>query len=108
MKNFSPDELAQADGTHDSATLVAVNGKVYDISASKKWIRGKHMNRHSAGKDLSAEILAAPHDSGSSWNDLKLSGVMSKLGRSRPSGLKENLMLGCRTIHSSGDIRIQR
>jgi len=62
MKHFSPDELAQADGTHDSATFVAVNGKVYDISASKKWIGGKHMNRHSAGKDLSAEILAAPHD----------------------------------------------
>jgi predicted heme/steroid binding protein/uncharacterized membrane protein len=62
MRNFSPDELAQADGTNDAATLVAVNGKVYDVSASKKWILGKHMNRHSAGTDLSAEILAAPHD----------------------------------------------
>jgi predicted heme/steroid binding protein/uncharacterized membrane protein len=62
MKNFSPEELAQADGTHDSPTLVAINGKVYDVSTSRKWIGGKHMNRHSAGKDLSSEILAAPHD----------------------------------------------
>ena len=93
MKHFSPDELAQADGTHDSATFVAVNGKVYDISASKKWIRGKHMNRHSAGKDLSAEIWQ-PLTTRKFWSDLKLSGVMSKLGRSRPSGLKEKSMLG--------------
>ena len=42
-------------------TLVAVHGKVYNLSQSKKWVAGRHMNRHDAGCDLSAAIEAAPH-----------------------------------------------
>ncbi len=61
MKNFLPAELAEANGATDSVTLVAVDGRVYDLSTSKKWVHGKHMNRHSAGKDLTSEITAAPH-----------------------------------------------
>ena len=61
MKTYTQNELAPADGADGAETLVAVDGKVYDISDSKKWIHGKHMNRHTAGKDMSTEILAAPH-----------------------------------------------
>jgi predicted heme/steroid binding protein/uncharacterized membrane protein len=61
MRVYSEDELGLANGANGSATLVAVEGKVYDISDSKKWTNGKHMNRHRAGKDLSADIVAAPH-----------------------------------------------
>lgn len=61
MKAYTSEELSKAGGTDGSTILVAVNGKVYDISNSKKWVRGRHMNRHQAGKDLSADINAAPH-----------------------------------------------
>jgi predicted heme/steroid binding protein/uncharacterized membrane protein len=61
MKVYTSEELSQVDGTSSSAILVAVNGKVYDVSESKKWSRGRHMNRHQAGRDLSTDITAAPH-----------------------------------------------
>jgi len=49
------------DGQEGKPTLVAVNGKVYDLSKSKRWAGGTHMKRHRAGLDLSEEIKAAPH-----------------------------------------------
>jgi predicted heme/steroid binding protein/uncharacterized membrane protein len=61
MKVFSQKELLRENGEDGSRTLVAVHGKVYDVSPSKKWLRGKHMNRHHAGSDLSADIQSAPH-----------------------------------------------
>ena len=87
MKNFSRDELAQANGTNDSGTLVAVDGKVYDISGSKKWIHGKHMNRHTAGRDLSADIIAAPHGT-EVLERFEIVGVYQKERPERVPGLK--------------------
>ena len=52
MKVYTSEELSKVDGTGAAAVLVAVNGKVYDVSSSKKWVRGRHMNRHQAGRDL--------------------------------------------------------
>ncbi len=60
-KPYSADELARHDGTGDGPALVAVDGKVYDVSPSKLWPGAKHMNAHLAGRDLSAAIKAAPH-----------------------------------------------
>jgi predicted heme/steroid binding protein/uncharacterized membrane protein len=40
---------------------VAHQGKVYDVSASRFWKTGTHMKRHPSGKDLTADISAAPH-----------------------------------------------
>jgi predicted heme/steroid binding protein/uncharacterized membrane protein len=40
---------------------VVHQGKVYDVSASRFWKTGIHMKRHPSGKDLTAEITAAPH-----------------------------------------------
>lgn len=61
MKVYTPDELARGNGEEGNATLVAVEGKVYDLSPSKKWIKGRHMKRHQAGCDLTGDISAAPH-----------------------------------------------
>ena len=60
-KRFTRDELALYDGKGDKPALVAVNGKVYDVSSSFLWQNGKHQVLHSAGKDLTEEIAKSPH-----------------------------------------------
>lgn len=54
-------ELAQHTGKEGQPAFIAANGKVYDVTGSKLWKNGKHMNRHEAGKDLTADLAAAPH-----------------------------------------------
>jgi len=61
VKQFTPDELAEADGKEGRRTLVAVDGKVYDVTDSRMWRRGRHVNTHQAGGDLSLGFEAAPH-----------------------------------------------
>jgi len=61
MKEFDREELARNNGKEGSKTYVAVNGKVYDVSSSRRWRAGLHMNRHEAGNDLSDALKAAPH-----------------------------------------------
>lgn len=61
MKRVSKEELGKGDGSGGEPTLVAVDGKVYDVGESGMWAGGTHMNAHTAGRDLSAEIKAAPH-----------------------------------------------
>jgi predicted heme/steroid binding protein/uncharacterized membrane protein len=53
--------LAGCDGSDGKRACVAVDGVVYDVSASKLWKGGLHMKRHRAGCDLSGDIAAAPH-----------------------------------------------
>lgn len=61
MKHFTIDQLKDCEGKNGQQVLVAVNGKVYDVSSSRKWAGGFHMNRHRAWADLSNDIKAAPH-----------------------------------------------
>ena len=61
MKPISREELEKGDGAEDRPALVAADGKVYDVTSSGMWAGGKHMNVHAAGRDLSAELKAAPH-----------------------------------------------
>jgi len=61
MKVYSPEELAANNGKEGKPVLVAVDGKVYDLSASKLWAGGTHTRRHEAGADLSKWIRSAPH-----------------------------------------------
>jgi len=61
METFDRERLAENDGREGRRSLVAVKGKVYDVSASLKWKGGRHMMRHDAGRDLSVDIKAAPH-----------------------------------------------
>jgi predicted heme/steroid binding protein/uncharacterized membrane protein len=62
MKEFDAATLATYNGQNGSPIYVAHDGKVYDVSESKLWRNGVHMKRHLAGKDLTTDIQAAPHD----------------------------------------------
>lgn len=62
MKEFDEDTLKENNGDESSPVYVAYRGKVYDLTDSKLWKNGKHMNRHHAGQDMTTDIQAAPHD----------------------------------------------
>lgn len=55
------EELATFDGREGRKAYVAVNGKVYDFTASELWKNGEHMQRHQAGQDLTEALWQAPH-----------------------------------------------
>jgi predicted heme/steroid binding protein/uncharacterized membrane protein len=61
MKEFTSEELLRFNGKDGNPTYIAFQGNVYDVSKSQLWPKGLHMNRHASGKDLSADISAAPH-----------------------------------------------
>ena len=62
MKEFDEQSLTEFDGRQDGGPIyIAREGKVYDVTASKLWKTGTHMNLHKAGRDLTAEFSAAPH-----------------------------------------------
>lgn len=61
MKEFNGDALADLNGKAGQPAGVAFQGKVIDVSSSRLWKEGVHMNRHRAGQDLTADIEAAPH-----------------------------------------------
>jgi predicted heme/steroid binding protein/uncharacterized membrane protein len=61
MQEFTPEELAHFDGKDGKPIYIAYRGKVYDVSQSKMWRGGQHMKRHPAGRDLTSDIQAAPH-----------------------------------------------
>ena len=58
---FTLDELAAFDGKDGQPVYVAYKGRVFDVSGSKIWKTGRHMNRHDAGLDLTADLSQAPH-----------------------------------------------
>ncbi len=55
------EELGQFDGREGRRALIAVNGKVYDVTASARWPAGLHEGEHAAGRDLTEELWQAPH-----------------------------------------------
>jgi predicted heme/steroid binding protein/uncharacterized membrane protein len=61
MKEFDENTLKENNGDNGKPVYVAHKGKVYDVSRSKLWKTGKHMNRHHAGNDMTTDIQAAPH-----------------------------------------------
>ncbi|MHC4581542.1 MAG: DUF2231 domain-containing protein [Planctomycetota bacterium] len=76
LKTFTKAELERADGRDGGPALVAVDGKVYDVSSSKLWKDGAHLNSHHAGEDLSLAFKAAPHGV-EVLEDLELVGTVS-------------------------------
>jgi len=62
MKEFNAAGLAEFNGENGKPIYIAHDGKVYDVSESKLWRKGLHMKRHSAGRDLTTDIQAAPHE----------------------------------------------
>jgi predicted heme/steroid binding protein len=54
-------ELAKNDGRDGRPAYVAVNGTIYDVTASPLWSGGNHQDAHHAGHDLTEELKSAPH-----------------------------------------------
>lgn len=54
-------DLTKYNGKEGQSAYVAVNGKIFDVTSSRLWKNGKHMNRHEAGQDLTTSLAAAPH-----------------------------------------------
>ncbi len=61
MRVFRMDELREHDGSGSPEIYIAHQGRVFDVSGSKMWPKGKHMRRHQAGADLTEDIKGAPH-----------------------------------------------
>ena len=61
MKELTREELSSLNGKDGKPAYVAFQGKVYDITGSRLWPKGLHMNRHASGRDLTADFSAAPH-----------------------------------------------
>jgi len=61
-RRFTTEELEKFDGKEGRAAYIAYRGKVYDVTGSKLWRNGVHLRAHHAGEDLTANMIAAPHD----------------------------------------------
>jgi len=61
-RHFTESELKNFDGKDGKPVYVAFEGKVYDVSGSRLWSEGRHMDLHSAGAELTGSIANAPHD----------------------------------------------
>lgn len=61
LEEFTREELASYDGRGGHRAYIAYQGKVYDVSESGYWTDGDHLGEHSAGRDLTDELAAAPH-----------------------------------------------
>jgi len=55
------DELTSFDGKEGKKSYVSYQGKIYDVTDSRLWKNGKHVNKHHAGMDLSEAMESAPH-----------------------------------------------
>lgn len=62
VKRFTTKSLARFDGMEGRPAYTAFEGKVYDVTGSNMWLGGRHESRHSAGEDLSHQMVNAPHD----------------------------------------------
>jgi predicted heme/steroid binding protein len=75
LKVFTLTELAQFNGQNGAKAYIAVDGKVYDVTAIGAWTGGTH-NGIVAGTDASSFIAQAPHGR-SVLEDLPVVGELS-------------------------------
>jgi predicted heme/steroid binding protein/uncharacterized membrane protein len=61
MKKFTKSELVKYNGEHGEKSYISYKDKVYDVSGSRKWKDGLHMQTHHAGMDLTEAIENASH-----------------------------------------------
>jgi predicted heme/steroid binding protein len=61
MQKFTREELANYHGKNGNPAYIAFEGKVYDVSRSFLWQRGRHQVRHLAGIDYTGGLDDAPH-----------------------------------------------
>jgi len=61
MKEIDPKDLPKYNGKDGNPVYIVYKDRVIDVSASRLWKTGRHMNRHPSGQDLTVDIQAAPH-----------------------------------------------
>ncbi len=62
MRTFTKEEFRQYTGKDGVPAYIAYKGKVYDVSNSFLWQKGKHQVVHFAGADLTESLdHDAPH-----------------------------------------------
>jgi predicted heme/steroid binding protein len=61
MRRFTTSQLAQFNGQDGQPAFIACQGKVYDVSRSFLWQKGRHQVLHVAGTDLTGALQHAPH-----------------------------------------------
>ena len=61
MRKLTGEQLSRYDGKDGSPAYIAYDGKIYDVSDSFLWQKGRHQVRHLAGQDLTGELATAPH-----------------------------------------------
>jgi predicted heme/steroid binding protein len=61
MQQFTRKELALNDGRDSTLIYIAYEGKVYDVSRSFLWQKGRHQVQHRAGVDYTGGLDQAPH-----------------------------------------------
>lgn len=60
--SYAKAELARHDGTDPaSPVLIAYKGKVYDVTSSFPWARGRHWGNIRAGQDLTGRMKDSIH-----------------------------------------------
>jgi predicted heme/steroid binding protein/uncharacterized membrane protein len=64
LRTLTPNELEKYNGKEGKPSYVAVNGEVYDVSTSPTWKKGRHLELHRAGCDLTEALSLAPHGKG--------------------------------------------
>jgi len=64
ISTFTLEKLEKYNGQGGKLSYVAVNGEVYEVSASPMWGNGLHAGLHRAGCDLTGALLVAPHGKG--------------------------------------------
>ncbi|MBZ4644172.1 MAG: hypothetical protein JG767_1781 [Deferribacteraceae bacterium] len=55
------DEIKHYNGKDGKPAYIIYKDKVYDVTNSRFWKNGVHMNRHKAGEDMTDFISMAPH-----------------------------------------------
>jgi len=61
LGDMTSEQLALCDGQEGHPACFAFKGKIYDATPSPMWKKGQHMQRHSAGCDLTVALGQAPH-----------------------------------------------
>ncbi|MBN1641109.1 MAG: hypothetical protein JXA09_07725 [Anaerolineae bacterium] len=60
-QEVTAETLPSFDGQAGKRAMVAVAGKVYDVTGSRLWREGVHVRQHRAGQDLTEAMRGAPH-----------------------------------------------
>lgn len=60
-KDITTEELHSFDGKEGRPAYVVYKGLIYDVTASKLWKNGSHLQKHLAGHDLTDALKMSPH-----------------------------------------------